>query len=80
MKKKKDLRLKDLSYSALLKSQNYKLIDVIWEDGVGWFIFSDNGAAQETLTAFINGDLKGNIKDYDEALKTLRQMLFSNKK
>ncbi len=81
MKNEKELKkVKDLSYASVLKCKGYKLQGVVWEDRVCWFVFEDDGKAQEVLSAFINGDLKGNVKDYDEALKTLKQMLFSNNK
>jgi hypothetical protein len=73
-------KVKDLSYGAVLKSQGYKLESIAWDGNVAWFVFLDDGTAESKLTAFINGDLKGNIKKFDEALKTLKQMLFSNNK
>ncbi len=71
-------KVKDLSYAGVLKLKNYKLVDILWEREVGWFVFEDDGEAENTLRAFINGDLVGNIKKYDESIKTLKQMLYSN--
>lgn len=79
MKNQEYKKVKDLTYAGVLKSQNFKLQNINWENGTAWFVFEDNGDAESILTAFINGELKGNIKKYDDALKTLKQMLFSNK-
>jgi len=72
-------KVKDLSYASLLKSQGYKLDDVLWEGKTAWFVFKDDGKAEEKLRSFINGDLRGNLKNFDDSMKTLKQMLFSHK-
>jgi hypothetical protein len=73
-------RVKDLSYAAVLKVKNYKLVDISWEGSAGWFVFEVDDSAEETLKSFINGDLVDNLKKYDEAIRTLKQILFSSQK
>ena len=79
MENKELKKVKDLAYAAVLKLKNYKLQNIQWEGQIGWWIFEDDGTAEDVLRSFINGELTGNLKKYDEAIKTLKVMLFSNK-
>ena len=71
-------KLKDLSYATVLKVSKYKIKNIEQEGRVGWFVFEVDDEAENRLREFINGDLIGNLKDFDDAKKTLKQMLFSN--
>ena len=78
MKNKKVIKIKDLSHSACLKLY-FPLKDVIREGNTVWFSFLDDGTASEVITKFINNELKCSIKEYDDNLKTLKQLIYNKK-
>ena len=49
-----------------------------WEGNSAYWIFEDDGRADELIESYINGNATGNLKDFAEAQKTLKNMLFNH--
>lgn len=74
MKKK----VRDLGQAAYLKLKNLKLHrELEWEGKSAYWLFDDDGRADELIEKYINGNATGNLKDFSEAQKTLKQMLYN---
>jgi len=72
-------KVKDLSYAGVLKLSKYRINEVLWEGHTAWLVFEVDKNAENILTKFINGELFGNIREYDDAIKSCKQLIFSNK-
>ena len=72
-------RVKDIGHAGFLKLNRLKLLgDLEWEGNSAYFIFEDDGRADELIESYINGNAIGNLKDFAEAQKTLKNMLFNH--
>ena len=84
MKKEKEIYLKrecDQIFASLLKSKGYRLHDVEWEGNVAYWIFEDSKhEADSLIQSFINGEVTGNLKEFVDSQKILKQIIFRNKK
>lgn len=70
-------RVKDINHAAYLKLEKLKLHgELEWEENCAYWIFENSGGADELIENYINGHATGNLKDFAEAQKTLKQMLF----
>lgn len=70
-------KTKDMFHASLLHAKGLKLISVEWIGSVAYWTFDDTkGRADLLVHAFVNGDLKGSIKDFVESMKTMKQMLY----
>jgi hypothetical protein len=70
-------KIKDLNQSSFLKLKKLKLLgEVEWVGNVAYWIFEDDGRADELIENYINGEAIGNLKDFAEAQRGLKQMLF----
>ena len=71
-------KVKDMGQASFLKVNNLKLQrEVDWEGKSAYWIFEDDGRADELIEAYINGEAIGNLKDFSEAQRTLKQMLYN---
>lgn len=72
-------RIKDINHASLLKLSKLTLHrELEWEGNSAYWLFEDDGSADELIESYINGNATGNLKDFVEAQKTLKQMLFNN--
>ncbi len=70
-------KIKDLNQASFLKLRKLKLHgQPEWIGDVAYFVFEDDGRANQLIEAYINGEAIGNLKEFAEAQKTLKQMLF----
>lgn len=68
-------RTKDLVIAAVLYSQGIRLDDV--EHGNPcFFVFEDEERCQKIVQRFINNELIANVKNFSDALKTVKDTLF----
>jgi hypothetical protein len=71
-------RIKDINHASYLKLKKFKLHrELEWEGNSAYWTFEDDGSADELIENFINGNAIGNLKDFVEAQKTLKQMLYN---
>jgi hypothetical protein len=79
MKKKTTLKIKDMGQASFLKLKKLKLNrELEWEGDTAYWLFEDDGNADELIENYINGNAIGNLKEFAEAQKTLKQMLYNN--
>lgn len=72
-------KVKDINQASFLKLNKLKLyLEPEWDGNTAYWIFEDNGCADELIESYINGNATGNLKDFTEAQKTLKQMLYNN--
>lgn len=70
-------KIKDLNHAAFLKLKRLKLSgEVEWDGDVAYFVFEDDGRADQLIESYINGNAVGNLKDFAENQRSLKQMLF----
>ena len=81
MKNKQEIYLKktkDLMFASLLKCNKYPFRGTELDGKTVYWIFEDNRhAADKLINDFINGSVKGNLKDFADAQQILRQTIFS---
>ena len=72
-------RIKDINQASFLKLKKLKLHRALeWQNNSAYWLFDDDGRADELIESYINGNATGNIKDFAEAQRVLKQMLFNN--
>lgn len=76
---KMDYLVKDLYEAAYLFSQRKSLERLQQENNYFWFVFSDKKSCEYLSSQYWSGKAQGNIKDYADALKTLKERLFARK-
>lgn len=70
-------KIKDLNQASFLKLNKLKLFsEVEWKENVAYWVFEDNGMANSLIEKYINGNAIGNIKEFAEIQRSLKQMLF----
>lgn len=70
-------KIKDLNQAAYLKLQKLKLSGAVdWDGNIAYWIFEDNGQANQLIEIYINGEAIGNLKEFAEIQRSLKQMLF----
>ncbi|MFA5925601.1 MAG: DUF5659 domain-containing protein [Parcubacteria group bacterium] len=70
-------KIKDLNQAAFLKLKKLKLLgELEWSDDVAYFVFEDNGQADQLIETYINSEATGNLKEFAEIQRSLKQMLF----
>jgi len=85
---KKILSSKDDKYSttdfyttAMLISQDFIVTEVTKEgpsNKVKRFHFSENSKIRSVVMNYVNGNLQGNIKDFKNAIETVKDMVYSS--
>lgn len=70
-------KIKDINQASFLKLKKLKLyLEPEWEGNSAYWIFEDDGRADELIESYINGNATGNIRDFAEAQRGLKQMLY----
>ena len=70
---------KDLYEAALLQTHNLKLIKLVKEDNYYWFAFEDKTKAEELSAQFWRKEVEVNAKAYAEAIRGLKDRIFSRR-
>lgn len=69
---------KDLAEAAALVVSNQKLIHIKREGSVCWFVFEDEEKSQELSRQYFFGKLLINAREYSEAMKRLKNLIFTS--
>ncbi|OGM02648.1 hypothetical protein A2115_00565 [Candidatus Woesebacteria bacterium GWA1_41_8] len=69
---------KDLYISALCYAKGMKLERIEREGRVCWFVFVDKKRGEQLQQDFITKTVEVNAKDYSDALRTLKDLLFAH--
>lgn len=69
--------VKDLYLAAYLYSKNLKLLRLQKEKDFYWFIFQDKEKSEEQIERYWQREAEVNAKIYAEAIRTLKDMIFS---
>ena len=67
---------KDLWHASLLYATNKKLIRTDNANGRVWFTFADKRSCEGLVEAYLKKDLNVNAKEFADAVKTLKGMVF----
>lgn len=70
----------DFYTTAVLISRGFAVVDVCREGHQGKvrrFHFEKTPAVQEVVMSYINGKLEGNIRDFRNAIETVKDMVYS---
>lgn len=70
---------KDLGEAAALVCSSAKLLRLQKESKFFWFIFANKPFCEQLANDYWSGDLKINARQYNEALRSLKDRLFAQK-
>ena len=79
MKMENNYCTKDLSEAALLYVNHFKLLKLVKEKNFYWFVFADATKAEELSVLFWSREVRVNAKAYAEAIRCLKEMIFSKR-
>jgi len=68
---------KDLQIAASLLASNAKLLRLDQESNFYWFVFENKSLCEKLSTDYWNNELQVSAKSYSNALKELKDRLFS---
>jgi len=68
---------KDLYLSALCYAKGLKLERIDRQGRVCWFLFADKRQGEQLQREFISKSVEVNAKEYTDALRTLKDLLFA---
>lgn len=72
-------KAKDLNLSAFLYAKGQSLERVERENGVCWFVFNNQEKSKLLAGEFWSGHANCNITDYTNAIRLLKDRIFSEK-
>lgn len=72
-------KTKDLNEASYIYSQGIKLLKLEPSSKYYWFVFSDPQECSDLSTKYWSKTAEGNIKEFVDSLKTLKDLLFSQK-
>jgi len=70
---------KDIFESAWIYSQNIKLLNLEPDGKYSWFVFQDETLCKNLASDYWSQKATGNIKQFVNSLKTLKDLVFSRK-
>lgn len=73
---KNSYRTRDLYFASVLYALDTKLINLTRDGRICWFEFEDKEHCLEVYRRFISKDLLVNAKAYEEAVRTLKDLIF----
>lgn len=79
MKSKKHYETKDLYEGSFLLAYQQKLLGLKKENKYYWFIFQNRIACEKLSSGYWAGTVQVNAKNYSDAIRTLKDRLFSQK-
>lgn len=75
----KEFLTKDLSEAAAIISSGAKLLRLQQDTSFFWFVFADKTSCEQLSNAFWAGELQVDAKAYSQAMKSLKDRIFSRK-
>ena len=72
-----DLRIKDLYLASYLLAKGYNLKTVVRSSGICWFVFEK--VDEQIINKFWSGKAMCGAKAYSDAIRTLKDRIFSEK-
>lgn len=69
-------RTKELYFASILYALDVKMVEFTREGRVCWFDFADKEKCEDVYKKFISKDLMVNAKRYEEAIRTLKDLIF----
>lgn len=72
-------KTKDINEASYIYSQGVELIDLEPESYFKWFVFSNPKKAKELSKKYWSRKAVGNIKDFADSLKTMKDLVHSRK-
>lgn len=72
-------RTKDIFEASWIYSQNIPLLRMEPDGNYFWFVFNDPISSQKLSTTYWSQQATGNIKQFVNSLKTLKDLVFSQK-
>lgn len=70
---------KDLYVASLIYAAGQKFLGLREQDRYFWFIFEDKSACQKLADGYWSGEAVINAKAYADAIRTLKDRLFSQR-
>lgn len=75
--KDKEYKTKDIGESSALITCGQKIIDIQRDGKICWFVFEHTNKCIEISREYFFGRLKGNLRQYNEAMNVLKNRIFS---
>lgn len=79
MKQDNIYRTKDIFEASWIYSQNVKLLNLEPDGKYSWFVFQDETLCKKLASDYWSQKAIGNIKQFVNSLKTLKDFVFSRK-
>lgn len=76
---KQEYLVKDLYEAAYLQSIKQPLLRLKKEADFFWFVFQDKEICEILASGYWSGKAEGNIKDFADSIKNLKERLFAQK-
>lgn len=73
----KEFKTKDIFEASWLHSQNMSLSKLVPDSRYFWFVFNEGTKCESLSTEYWAQKAVGNIKDFVNSYKTLKDMVFS---
>lgn len=74
-----EFSVRDLNQGAYLLLCQYELLGVAWNGNVAWWQFlNHDGKLEDHLRIFVNGKATGNLNQFANAQRILKQTLSKN--
>ena len=77
MENTNEYKTKDLGESAVLILNNQKLVDLLRERNICWFVFQNKDECQRISNEFFFGELFVDARKYKETMDLLKNRIFA---
>jgi hypothetical protein len=67
---------KDLYLAAFLYARGLVFVRIYWQGRQGWFVFQDENKCVELQQRFFSRTAEVNAKEYANAIRTLKDLVF----
>jgi len=72
-----EYKTKDLGEGAALVTSGLKILDIRRDGTICWFLFKHTKQCEEISKEYFFGNLKGNLRNYNESINILKNRIFS---
>lgn len=72
-----EYKSKDIGESSALVTSGQKIINVQRDGKVCWFVFEHNDQCEKISREYFFGNLRGNLRQYNETMNVLKNRIFS---
>lgn len=69
-------KTKELYFASVLYALDIKMVNFVREGRICWFGFENKDHCEQVYMKFISKDLHVNAKKYEEAIRTLKDLIF----